>query len=290
MTLVAVIDYFDEMVGICDTRISYGRGIDNKQYGLGKINGIIHPSTGTPIFWAFAGPLVYGHAVMERVAKEMSTYSDKLTMVTLDRQFRGWIQSVIASYPIKEDENSRTNSPSFLLAGYEPTRRHKLTTGEPLPFPFYERYFYKYVVKNNKVLSLKTGRIAIIGSGAELKNEIEEHLFRLQNFGSGFPDDVGHWVRARMACEYITHEFASRSSDTVGGPYIIQRFSVGSPLKWDYAWSSSWAGFDQIDVSAVDDAPHLKNRRTSEERTILNILQWGHKFPADKFPNSSAMA
>ena len=264
MTVIIGADYNSEILVVADTRVSFGKkhNIPPKDQ-LVKLVSIQFFQRQAVL--GFSGNIPFAKYVIELLgihAQVSKSCGD------LKEDLRGWIENAI-----------RMKRPryhlEFMLCDFDPTE---------------EAHIYVYDIREDGKVLLQPqgivnvidsggrpgrGKVAIIGSGRELKERVYEATLN----SVGNPEQYDSYeaysnVRALMAVTVIDHEFRTINSQDVGGPFTVIRLRPKTLIGPHYLWPLDDKGTSDIRQTQDGKCTILSRPSTGETYTLYKIFDY----------------
>jgi len=272
MTVIISADYESEILVLADTRVSFGKksGTPPRDQ-LIKLIGV--DFFGRQAILGFSGNILYAQSIIEslrRRAKYFRSSGD------LKEDFRRWIEDAIKM-------KRKRHHIQLMLCDFDPAE---------------EAHIYVYDIKKNGKVQLQPqgtidmivpgghpgrGKVAVIGSGTELRDKI--HGTTLRPFGDPRKyDDYEAYSRVRMLMieGLISSEFMGIDSQEVGGPFTIMRLRPNALIGPTYTWPIGSGDTSDVEFSQEGKKIILRKPSTGEEYVLYSIFDYtGADFSQD---------
>jgi len=277
MTAIIGADYGSEILVLADTRVSFGNksGIPPKDQ-LIKLVGVDFFQRKAVL--GFSGNILFAKRVIEslrRNAKYCRSSGD------LKEDFRRWIEGAIKM-------KRKRHHLQFMLCDFGLADR---------------AHIYVYDVRESGEVHLQPqgtidiigpgghpgrGKVAVIGSGSELKQKI--YGTTLRPFGDpNRYDDYEAYSRVRMLMveALIASEFQGINSQDVGGPFTIIRLRANALIGPTYTWPVGSGDTSDVQFTQEGKRTVLSKPSTGEKYVLYSIFDYtGADFSRD--PDASA--
>jgi hypothetical protein len=273
MTIIAALDFFQEIIVIGDTRVSYGdQFVAN--YGIKKL--VVIGLEKIAVGFGFCGPILPAKKVIADLTRNPIKPDPKVFSIDLIHYIlKLRIQESLVNFKYEEVKGL-----AFLFAAFDPHNLRPVYTDDTHTklaghVDFNQRYFIVYQVQEDmSVISIKpNARIVAIGSGKKEIATVGEYSLNLLNMGFNTPDDSAtRNDRAYLISLKLLERFELIKSATVGGPFEVLRITR-SGWQGFYAWGypnklEIQKGYPRKKITTVT------NLETKEQRILLDPVAW----------------
>jgi ATP-dependent protease HslVU (ClpYQ) peptidase subunit len=254
MTLIVGIDHGSEILVLADTRVSYGSRLHAPapRDQLRKLVSIRLPQS--QVILGFSGNIPEIQRVL-RYVKRKAQYAPS----------SGSLMGDLTTF--MEEPVGPRKQLSFMLCGFEPT-------GEPQIVVFGLTTTGEVVLRPDELFCTPQTRVAIIGSGAEFKEQIHRMILHPVGHPQQYQDfEAFSRVRSMMAETIISLWFQDRDAKHVGGPFAVYRLRRDGSLIRRYMLPLDE---DSPDAEVTEDETKtvLYNPSTGKRYTLFSIFSY----------------
>jgi hypothetical protein len=269
MTVVAAIPFFQYLVVIADSRVSYQDIPGEADDILQKLYPIGNKTFGFRVVIGFSGPLRGAYEVLEGVRKKARSYSKPAVAANLLKDIVRWIQF---DYRRVQPENRK--GLSFLLAAVEPSRDKSVKKPDWIPFiPSFSSLTLKPSDTEPAKLVIESRNIikAIGVSDEEFRDELKDKMQKYFGLQYKYPE-----IGMQMVVDDLMLYFMQRQDkhNKVGGLFQCANLSAEG-VKW-----LSYGSIGDIVMKFENGGYVQQNKITGKTVPLMTISEWGKHQPS----------